>query len=131
MEQQQLKQQAFWLKVASLVGFSAVALGAFGAHGLKEMLTNNGMMENYKTGVLYHLVHAAVLLAVVQGICRKWERAALFFTLGILIFSGSLYIMAVTEIKKLGMITPIGGTFLLLGWLVLFFGAFSKGEDSL
>ena len=125
------KKQECWLRVAAFTGFSAVVIGAFGAHGLAKILKENQLLAVYETGVLYHLVHAVALLVVVQGRVHFWEKAAWCFSFGILIFSGSLYILAITEIKKLGMITPIGGTLFLLGWFFLFWGTFKKAASDI
>jgi uncharacterized membrane protein YgdD (TMEM256/DUF423 family) len=108
------------LRLAALAGFLAVALGAFGAHGLKTALAQNGTLPVWQTAALYHLVHAAVLLAL----ALREPVARLPFTLfatGIVIFSGSLYVLALTNLKWLGAITPLGGICLLGGWLALAF----------
>lgn len=114
--------QRRWILISSLMGFLAVTIGAFGAHGLKKHLSPYGL-EIYQTGVLYHLVHASVMIALAHDQLPGGKRASAFFLFGILLFSGSLYILAITEIKKLGMITPIGGIFFLLGWGTIFFSA--------
>ncbi|MEK7483612.1 MAG: DUF423 domain-containing protein [Planctomycetota bacterium] len=111
--------QKRWIQISAMMGFSAVTLGAFGAHGLKSHLSAYGL-EIYHTGVLYHLIHAVVMLALSHGQLPGWKKASVFFLWGILLFSGSLYILAITEFKKLGMITPFGGIFFLLGWGTLF-----------
>ena len=101
----------------------AVALGAFGAHGLKSHLTTE-MLEIYKTGIEYHFYHALGLLLVgvlafyLPGIYLKWS--AIFLVSGIILFSGSLYILAVSGIKWLGVITPLGGLGFIIGWILLF-----------
>jgi uncharacterized membrane protein YgdD (TMEM256/DUF423 family) len=108
------------IRLAGVVGFLGVALGAFGAHGLRDRL-GPGMMEVYRTGVLYHLVHALALLAVAleaERLARPRAVAALF-TCGIVIFSGTLYALALTGIGALGAITPIGGLLLMAGWVTL------------
>ena len=108
------------LRVAALFGFLAVALGAFGAHGLKPALAQHGTLATWETGALYHLVHAAVLLALAQR--EPLPRGAfVLFAAGIVIFSGSLYALALTNAKWLGAIAPIGGTSLLAGWVALAF----------
>lgn len=110
------------LRLAALMGFLAVALGAFGAHGLKETLERNQTVEIWKTAALYHLVHAVLLvvLAVRKPLLRgPW----LSFLLGMLIFSGSLYLLAVTNMKWLGAITPLGGVSLIVGWVWLMISA--------
>lgn len=103
------------IRIAALVGFLAVALGAFGAHGLKDLLARNGTLATYETAVLYHLVHAVVLLALAyRAPFRKGPFFAFLF--GILVFSGTLYLLAVTNTRWLGAITPIGGVGFLVGW---------------
>lgn len=106
-----------WIRVAGLVGFLGVALGAFGAHALKPTLESTGGADWWQTATLYHLVHAAVMTSSLARGTRF--PAALFFGIGILFFSGSLYVMALTGMTRLGMITPIGGLFFLVGWLRL------------
>jgi uncharacterized membrane protein YgdD (TMEM256/DUF423 family) len=100
----------------------AVLLGAFGAHALKNSLTPE-MLAVYKTGVEYQFYHALGLLLIgLTGfhIDSKWlRRSGLLLTLGILLFSGSLYILALTGIKVIGAITPIGGVAFVLGWVFL------------
>ena len=99
--------------------FLGVALGAFGAHGLEEVLEKNSRVETWATAVLYHLVPGSALL--VLGLFRSPPRGArICFASGILIFSGSLYVLSLTNITKLGMITPVGGLAFLVGWLCLF-----------
>ena len=113
-----------WIRVAAWAGFLGVAIGAFGAHGLKARLMELGMSSQFHTGVLYHLVHVFALALVgllkLQGLGGKaLDFAPYFFVFGMLLFSGSLYLMGVTGVRKLGMITPIGGLLLLLGWAAL------------
>ncbi len=113
----------FAIPLAALSGFLAVALGAFGAHGLKNRLSPE-MLEVYQTAVQYHFYHALALLAVGillrQGLSSSvLVASAWLFAIGTLVFSGSLYALAVTEIKILGAITPIGGLMFLLGWACL------------
>ncbi|GAB4171817.1 MAG: DUF423 domain-containing protein [Terrimicrobiaceae bacterium] len=103
------------LQLAAILGFSGVALGAFGAHGLRTILEQHGMSAVWQTAVLYHLVHAVAVLSA--GAWRPW--AARLWAAGILIFSGSLYILAVSGVRWLGAITPIGGVLLLAGWIAL------------
>lgn len=106
------------LRFAAILGFLGVALGAFGAHGLHDLLVKNGREANWETAVLYHLVHAAVLVAISRG--EILPRAAWWmFTSGIIVFSGTLYVLAITNMKWLGAITPLGGLALLGGWLAL------------
>lgn len=105
-------------KTSALLGALGVALGAFGAHGLKPVLESHQSLQTWQTASLYHLLHAVVLL------CLGWRQNApsapfWILTAGILIFSGSLYILAVTGIRKLGIVTPFGGVLLIVGWLLL------------
>ena len=109
---------SFVFRMAAALCFLAVALGAFGAHALKGMLQANGMMEVWNKAVLYHFVHALALL--VLAVLPAAGRASLaLFVAGILLFSGSLYLLALTNIKWLGAITPLGGLCFLAGWLCL------------
>jgi uncharacterized membrane protein YgdD (TMEM256/DUF423 family) len=105
-------------RVAALLGFLGVALGAFGAHGLHDLLVKNDRVANWETAVFYHLVHAVVLVAITRG--ENVSRVAWWLlATGILIFSGTLYVLALTNLRWLGAITPIGGLALLGGWLAL------------
>ena len=109
------------LRISAIVGFLAVALGAFGAHGLHALLEKNARLATWETAVLYHLTHAVVLLIIAT--LRPLRAAAFWLMLtGIAIFSGTLYVLALTNVKWLGAITPIGGLCLLAGWLALGFG---------
>jgi uncharacterized membrane protein YgdD (TMEM256/DUF423 family) len=106
--------------VAALSGFFAVAFGAFGAHALHSRFDALGTLSVWQTGVLYNLVHAVVLLVI-----SRWEPfPRLAFSLifwGLVLFSGSLYLLAVTKILWIGAITPLGGLGMLGGWLALAF----------
>lgn len=108
------------IRIAAVFGFLAVALGAFGAHGLKNMLEVHGRVGTWETAVLYHMVHAVVLLVIALA---RTQAAWAFrcFATGILIFSGTLYALCLTEYTRLGMVTPVGGVFLLAGWGCLIF----------
>ncbi|MEQ1860694.1 MAG: DUF423 domain-containing protein [Chthoniobacteraceae bacterium] len=106
------------LRLAAVFGFLGVALGAFGAHGLKDLLEKTGRVANWETAVLYHLVHAAVLVAISRSATVP-RVACWLFASGIVIFSGTLYTLALTNARWLGAITPIGGLALLGGWLAL------------
>ncbi|MDD5262593.1 MAG: DUF423 domain-containing protein [Methylacidiphilales bacterium] len=105
------------IRIAALFGFLAVALGAFGAHGLQRVLEQHQSVEIWKTAVLYHLAHSVVLL--VLSCWNAGRRPFYFFAGGIVLFSGSLYALALTGIKWLGAITPLGGLLLLVGWAYL------------
>jgi uncharacterized membrane protein YgdD (TMEM256/DUF423 family) len=106
------------VRVAAAAGFLAVALGAFGAHGLKDLLERTGGAEWWRTASFYHLTHAAVLLWV-AGRSPFRKGAFVLFLAGIVLFSGSLYGMGVTGFRPLGAVAPLGGVALLAGWLVL------------
>ncbi|MGH8093021.1 MAG: DUF423 domain-containing protein [Chthoniobacterales bacterium] len=105
-------------RVAAAGCFLAVALGAFGAHALKEALAAHAMTDVWNKAVLYHFLHALALLvlATIPGVSRA---ACSLLLAGIVLFSGSLYLLALTNVKFLGFITPIGGLCFLAGWLSL------------
>jgi uncharacterized membrane protein YgdD (TMEM256/DUF423 family) len=117
------------LMIASILLALAVALGAFGAHGLKSQLSTD-MLQTYKTGVEYHFYHALGLLLI--GILAvsypselvKWS--AILLTAGIILFSGSLYVLAISGIKWLGAITPLGGISFIAGWVLLFLAVWKE-----
>jgi uncharacterized membrane protein YgdD (TMEM256/DUF423 family) len=116
-------QRTFML-AGALAGFVAVALGAFGAHGLRGRLSPD-MLAVFETGVRYQMYHALALMltsaltggAIVHG--RAAAAAGWLFVAGIVLFSGSLYVLAITGISILGAITPLGGVAFLLGWACL------------
>lgn len=117
------------LIAAGLLGFSGVALGAFGAHGLKAILESAGQLENWKTGVLYQLLHAVALLALAQWKQPAVGRIGACWTGGVVLFSGSLYWLALGgPIKLLWPVTPLGGLLLLIGWLLLTWTAWRRTE---
>ncbi len=111
-----------FLMLAAFFGFTGVALGAFAAHGLKDRLSEQ-YLAIFHTGVTYQLVHALALFGVALLASQLQSRlvvwAGMCFALGIVLFSGSLYVLTLTGISKLGMITPIGGLGFLAGWLCL------------
>ena len=111
--------------ISGIMGFSAVALGAFGAHGLRSVLSEH-LLETYKTGVLYHLIHSVVLLAIAFAGKNSFIKSYWFFFTGIILFSFSLYIYAITQITAFAMITPIGGISLLSGWLFIIIEGLKK-----
>lgn len=98
-------------------GFLGVALGAFGAHGLKNILTPE-LLEVFRTGVLYQLIHSVVILAIGLSGRKEFNVAALFMSLGIILFSFSLYTYTLSEVKAIAMITPVGGVAFLVGWML-------------
>ncbi len=106
------------LRVAAGLGALAVALGAFGAHGLKDVLTRNGTVTIWEKAVFYHFIHAVMLFVLAQRLpvqTGPW----LAFLIGIVVFSGSLYLLALTNVRVLGAITPIGGISFIVGWVWL------------
>ena len=112
-----------FIAIGSISGALVVILGAFGAHGLKDILDDYGQ-SIYDKAVLYHMFHSIAILVV--GIIQKilpdleLQLAGLLFLLGIMFFSGSLYVLAISGMKWLGMITPIGGLLFIIGWLLFF-----------
>jgi uncharacterized membrane protein YgdD (TMEM256/DUF423 family) len=109
------------LIAAALAGATGVGLGAFGAHALRERL-DPAAQAVWQTAVLYHLVHACALLALVlfaRATGRSVGLPAALFTAGIVLFSGSLYLLALTSWRWLGPITPLGGLSFIAGWLAL------------
>lgn len=111
-----------WLVLAALVGASGVAIGAGGAHMLRSWIVPE-YLQVFETGVRYQLIHAVALLALALHAERaRIALPALLFTLGVLLFSGSLYALALGAPTRVGIITPFGGVALLFGWLALLRG---------
>ena len=132
-----------WLRIGAIFGFVAVVAGAFGAHGLgdhfekvykdvppktvmgKEIPATEKYFNDYKTAAEYQMIHSLALVVVGvlslfwTGCPRAVNAAGICFTTGILLFSGSLYLLSLYHLPKLGMVTPIGGLFLLAGWISL------------
>jgi uncharacterized membrane protein YgdD (TMEM256/DUF423 family) len=107
-------------RIAAVMGFLAVALGAFGAHGLKDLLAQNGTSDIWEKAVFYHFIHAVMLFVLADR--KPFSTVAWWcFLAGIFFFSGSLYLLAVTNIHWLGAITPVGGVSFLVGWAWLIF----------
>lgn len=121
---------AAWFAAGAVAGALGVILGAFGAHGLKERVAAD-LLAVFETGVRYHLVHALALLAVGWA-AERWgggwiQLAGWAFVVGILVFSGSLYLLALTGARWWGAVTPIGGVAFILGWIGLAVGALRAG----
>ena len=118
--------------LGSINAFIGVGLGAFGAHGLKNKVTKE-MLPVWETAVQYHLIHALALI-LIGILCQLMPEASLvsnagwLFLGGIVLFSGSLYVMVLTGNKSLGIITPMGGVAFLLGWLSIAVDAFKLGS---
>ena len=106
------------VRIAAIIGMLAVALGAFGAHSLKPVLLRHGTLEIWEKAVFYHFVHG-VMLFVLANRARVPVGPWISFLAGIVIFSGSLYLLALTNVRWLGAITPLGGLSFLAGWLWL------------
>lgn len=116
-----------WIKIAALSSLISVALGAFAAHGLESVLSDQ-RMEVFQTAVKYQMFHSLALLAVISLqddlLQPRWKIISLrCLLLGIVLFCGSLYLLVMTNISALGMITPIGGTAFMIGWLSLCWAA--------
>ena len=115
--------QTIFFVIGALSGTLAVALGAFGAHGLKSRLST-ARLENYETAVRYQMYHALALLAVFFA-ARQWPASALptlagwLFVAGTLLFSGSLYLLVFTGNRRWGAVTPLGGLAFIAGWVCL------------
>lgn len=116
-----------FLLVGAVAAFLGVTLGAFGAHGLRGRISPE-MLSVFQTGVQYHMYHALalILVSVMMGRMSGWliQTAGWAFVAGILLFSGSLYVLAITGITVLGAVTPLGGVAFLIGWACLAFAAF-------
>lgn len=123
------------LIAAAMLGASGVGLGAFGAHGLRATLLANGMANAWETAVRYHLLHAVALLALAVWLRpagrhgRAANAAGWCWAAGVVVFSGSLYWLALGGPRWLGPVTPLGGLALLAGWLALIPAAFVKPES--
>ena len=118
--------QKILLLSGALLGTFAVLLGAFGAHAFKAVLESNQRIETFDTAVKYHFFHTLALI-LVAFLMDKYpnklmEYSGIAMIAGILIFSGSLYILSLTGITKWGAVTPLGGLSLIIGWLLLFAG---------
>ena len=123
------------LSTAAILGALAVILGAFGAHGLKSLVPPESV-STFETGVRYHMYHVFALLAIgllsIHYPVLPMKRAAQCFLVGMLLFSGSLYLLTLLKatdtvgLSSIGLITPIGGLFLVAGWLFLFWGLLKR-----
>ena len=121
----------FFAVAGALFAFAAVAAGAFGAHALRSRIEAD-MLSVFETGVRYHLVHALALLFVAWA-ANEWPGRAVrvsgwLFIAGIVLFAGSLYLLALTGVRSLGAVTPVGGLCLLAGWLALAWAAWRGGQ---
>lgn len=118
----------FLIQSGAILGALGVALGAFGAHALKDMLTASNRLDTFETAVKYQFYHALALILV--GILsqnftvKTMNYSGLSMLIGTIIFSGSLYVICFTGIKAFGAIAPIGGTLMIVGWVLLFWSVF-------
>lgn len=118
------------LLIASSLGMLAVGLGAFGAHALKALLLQNNRVDTYELAVRYHFYHTLALLVIailMDRLNTRWlGYAAATMLVGIILFSGSLYLLALLNETAFAIATPFGGVFLLIGWGVLFYSGWKK-----
>lgn len=118
------------LLIASFSGVLAVSLGAFGAHALKPLLVENGRLDTYELAVRYHFYHTLALLAIgllmerINPKTLSWS--ALCMLIGMFLFSGSLFVLALLNTTSVALITPLGGLFLIGGWGLLFYSVLKK-----
>jgi uncharacterized membrane protein YgdD (TMEM256/DUF423 family) len=122
--------QKITLLTGAILGMLGVGLGAFGAHALKNILTQNGRLETYELAVRYQFYHALAILFIglmmekFSGSALTWSP--LLMLIGVIFFSGSLYAYSLTNIKGFAMVTPVGGLFLLAGWAMLVYSIMTK-----
>jgi uncharacterized membrane protein YgdD (TMEM256/DUF423 family) len=119
--------------IGSVFAFLSVLIGAFGAHALKARLDATGLRTVFETGVQYQMFHSAAILllaALADHVvpAKRLTNAGVFFSVGIVLFSGSLYALALSNVKILGAVTPFGGLAFMLGW-ILVIAAAAKGRD--
>lgn len=120
------------IRTASVFGLLAIVIGTFGTHSLENILVENNRVETFETALQYHFHHTLALLFISvlfqykSNSYLKW--VVYLFVIGIVIFSGSLYVLALTNITLLGAITPFGGLSFIAGWIVLFLSAKEKNN---
>jgi uncharacterized membrane protein YgdD (TMEM256/DUF423 family) len=122
------------LIAGATLGLLGVALGAFGAHALKALLTANGRTETFELAVRYEFYHSLALLFI-GLMMEKFDRPVIrgstaFLLIGVILFSGSLFLFAVTNTTTFAMITPVGGLALLMGWVLLLFAVVRKEKKN-
>jgi uncharacterized membrane protein YgdD (TMEM256/DUF423 family) len=123
-----------FILIAAVLGALGVALGAFGAHGLRAHFTASPDLEpTFGTAVQYHLIHAAALLGAAWAAAQypgRWTRyAGWLFLVGILLFSGALYVLSIFNVRFMGAVAPVGGAALIAGWLCLGIGAWQARDE--
>jgi uncharacterized membrane protein YgdD (TMEM256/DUF423 family) len=124
-----MSNQKIILILAGFLGFTGVTLGAFGAHRLAHILSPR-MLEIYKTGIVYHLIHSVAILSIALVGKEKLFKAAYVMIAGIVLFSGSLYLYSQSEFNFFAMVTPVGGICFLIGWLLIVFEAFRMKKNA-
>jgi len=115
------RSQAMRVRLCAGLGFTGVACGALGAHAVKALGPDS--LAWWETGAKYHLIHALAVGLVAALQPKRAALSAALFTAGVLLFSGSLYVLALTQVRALGLVTPFGGLCFLAGWAALFAGA--------
>lgn len=124
-----MQQSRTFLVIASIFGLTGVALGSFGAHCLKSTISSDLLLA-FEMGVRYQMYHTFALYVVSWFLhsrhTKKLVLSAWFFVSGVILFSGSLYLLAITGLRSFGMITPLGGMLLLAGWVMLMLGFLDK-----
>lgn len=122
----------YWMALGAVYAFLAVALGAFGAHGLKSALSPESLVV-FQTGVRYHFYHSLAILLTGMIMDRfplmVLHYAAGAFSLGVLLFSGSLYTLVLTHVSWVGVLTPVGGGLFLIGWVLLAMGVWRSSSQ--
>jgi uncharacterized membrane protein YgdD (TMEM256/DUF423 family) len=113
-----MNNQKTILVAGGIFGFLGVAFGAFGAHGLRNILSPE-FLEVFRTGVLYQLIHSVVILSIGLSAKKEFYIAGIFMAIGIILFSFSLYAYSLTGEKFIAMITPVGGVSFLVGWMLI------------
>lgn len=122
-----------YFSIGAILAGLAIALGAFGAHGLKEIVSER-MLQNFETGVRYQMYSALglMLIALASTVVKnskKLQTGSLMILIGTIIFSASLYIMALTNVTMLGAITPIGGVLMIAGWIFVVVGIIKSTDN--
>jgi uncharacterized membrane protein YgdD (TMEM256/DUF423 family) len=121
--------QTVLLILAAVAGMSGVGLGAFGAHAFNALLVANDRLSTYQTAVQYHLIHAVALLIVALFAAQQnsvyLNAAGVAFAVGIVLFSGSLYVLALQNLRVMGAVAPFGGIAFVIGWGMILLHAFT------
>lgn len=121
------------LIAGGILGLLTVVIGAFGAHALKNILIENGTLSTFETGVKYQFYHAIALLIagiLAEKISKSWMKRAVYsFIYGIILFSGSLYVLSLSRLSFLGAITPVGGVLLIGGWVCMLWGIWQHSSE--